>query len=172
MIEIYSDGSCKKNPGGPGGWGFVAIQKSPSAPDIIAKHDYELCDETTNNREELKAMIKSLEYVKYLRENKENFTREKVIVYSDSRYVVEICNNWGYRWRRNGWSRPNNQPVENLDLVKKIFSYLDIPDLAIEIKKVPGHNGIVGNELADKLATDQYDAFLKIASDNNLYFKK
>ena len=53
-IDIYTDGSCKCNPG-PGGWGAILVYKG------IEK---ELCGgeaNTTNNRMELMAVIKALQ---------------------------------------------------------------------------------------------------------------
>ena len=56
-VEIYTDGACSGNPG-PGGWGAILrykkIEKELSGGEI----------ETTNNRMELTAVIKSLEALK------------------------------------------------------------------------------------------------------------
>ncbi|MBS5725491.1 MAG: ribonuclease HI, partial [Clostridiales bacterium] len=52
-VEIYTDGSCKKNPG-PGGWGAVLV---------YGKRELELSGgqaDTTNNRMELTAVIEAL----------------------------------------------------------------------------------------------------------------
>ena len=54
-IRIYSDGACRGNPG-PGGWGVLLIH------DDIEKEIYGGELETTNNRMELTAAIKALEY--------------------------------------------------------------------------------------------------------------
>ena len=54
QVDLYVDGACKGNPG-PGGWGLVGF-----CDGIYDTHMFELTDETTtNNREELKAMIEA-----------------------------------------------------------------------------------------------------------------
>ena len=39
-------------------------------------------------------------------------------IYSDSAYCVNIFNNWMYSWARNNWTRPKNQEIKNLDIIK------------------------------------------------------
>ena len=56
-VILYSDGACSYNPG-PGGWGCVLIYKN------IQKEMSGFCDNTTNNRMELTAIIKGLEALK------------------------------------------------------------------------------------------------------------
>ncbi len=55
--EIYTDGSCLKNPGGPSGWAFGVIENN---------EEWFVCggeESSTNNRMELLAVIESLEFV-------------------------------------------------------------------------------------------------------------
>ena len=74
------------------------------------------------------------------------------IVYSDSNYCVNTFNTWMWGWKNNGWKRPKNQPVENLDLVKQYDALIQRGNRII-LQKVPGHSGIKYNEIADGLAT-------------------
>lgn len=72
-IEIYTDGSCRKNPG-PGGWGAILV---------FAGHEKELCGgeaDTTNNRMELTAAIEALSALKEPCE---------VTLTSDSKYLTD-----------------------------------------------------------------------------------
>ena len=73
----------------------------------------------------------------------------KPVIYTDSAYCYNLINTWMYSWERNGWKRPKNQEVKNLDIIKRIY---DLAHVA-EIRKVSGHNGVKWNEYADKLAT-------------------
>ena len=66
-----------------------------------------------------------------------------------------------YSWERNGWVRPKNQEIKNLNIIKEIF---ELASLA-QIKKVSGHSGIMGNELADKLATGERKVNLFLEGD-------
>ena len=86
MIEIYTDGSSRGNPG-PGGYGVVMIHKDKRKE---LRQGYNL---TTNNRMELLAVIKALEEVKT--------DKLKIIIYSDSKYVVEsVEKGWIWNWEK------------------------------------------------------------------------
>lgn len=80
--------------------------------------------------------------------NQNNFV-EIPLIYSDSAYCVNIINDWMFSWERNGWKRPKNQKVKNLEIIKQIY---ELRNLA-EIKKVKGHSGDKWNEYVDALAT-------------------
>ncbi len=73
----------------------------------------------------------------------------KPTIYTDSAYCYNIINNWMFSWARNGWKRPKNQEIKNLNIIKKIYELAPLYD----VKKVNGHVGIIGNEIADQLAT-------------------
>ena len=114
---------------------------------VIAHQEF--CDATTNNREELKAILWVLE--NYGHEIDPN-TGDSHIVYSDSAYSVNTINIWMYSWATKGWLKSDNKTPENLDIIKKIFE-LNKQGSRIRLLKVAGHKGIKGNELADDLAT-------------------
>ena len=137
MIEIYTDGSSAKI---GSGYGTVVMLDSPY---IISEY----FEEGTNNQMELKAIIAALEFAK---EHKE----DKFIIYSDSAYCVNMCNEWIFNWAAAGWRRGKNKEILNLDLVKKIYSLLDTTfECNYIIEKVDGHSGNIGNEIADAVAT-------------------
>ena len=136
---IYTDGSCQKNPG-PGGFGVVVLDDNEN---LIQQYS-ERCENTTNNREELKAILWA--FLKY--GNKEN----QIIIYSDSAYCVNTLTNWMFSWEKNNWKKANNQPPENLDLIKPFFNYLKSGNI-VELKKVKGHAENKWNNMADQLAT-------------------
>lgn len=160
MIKIYCDGSAKGNGKefNTGGYGLVIFR------DDTLEYSYgKQATNTTNNREELKALIHALE----LSQNK--FKNEICVIYSDSAYVVNMCNEWIRNWARNGWQNSKKVTVENIDLVKQIYEYiiLDFPNF--QITKVSGHSGIIGNELADAMATNNQAKFDKIIKENDVY---
>ena len=75
-------------------------------------------------------------------------------VFSDSRYCVDGANKWMARWRADGWSRAG-QPLRNQDLwelLRRVFSEYLAQGWVVEVKHVPAHVGIHGNESADRLA--------------------
>ena len=159
MIEIYCDGSCCGNPG-VGGFGVIVIQ------DFKILNAYSgSSEETTNNRMELEALIKALDFAIT------DYKDELVKIYSDSAYCVNIFNSWIYNWYRNNWKNSSKKTVENLDLVKKLwlFKQIDIPNFSVE--KIKGHSGIIGNELADAAATKNSKKFEKIFLENHLVYE-
>ena len=145
--EIYTDGSCLGNPG-PGGYGLV-ISYRDSEGRRIQLTERSRSSDTTNNREELKAIISAFEHMEELLQPEDTFT-----IYSDSAYCVNMCNDWIRTWASKGWKRSKNQPIENLDLVQTIYNYLNKFSFQCQVQKIKGHANDAGNELADALATD------------------
>lgn len=133
-VIIYTDGACKGNPG-PGGWGAWLSS---------GMHEKELSggeSQTTNQRMELTAAIEALSAL----------TKPcAVVLYTDSKYVLEGITSWINGWKRNGWKNSARQPVKNADLWQKLDEAAARHD--IEWRWVKGHSGDLGNERADALA--------------------
>ena len=141
-LTFYTDGACSGNPG-PGGYGVVEYDIKSNT--IFYTYS-EYFKNVTNNQMELKAI---LHVIKLAAADKEN----SYLVYSDSAYAVNSINTWMYEWARNGWINSKKKPVENLDLIQEIYSYLEFPMENFDLRKIDGHSGHLGNELADALAT-------------------
>jgi ribonuclease HI len=163
-LVFYTDGSSKGNPGS-GGFGIVGLNKyySQTISDYIEKYTIfynyaETYENVTNNQMELKAILHVLKLAAM--HKKWDFT-----VYSDSAYAVNSINNWIYGWARNSWINSKKKPVENLDLMKEIYSYIEFSTENFKLKKIEGHSGHLGNELADALAKGDKIKY------NNLCFK-
>ena len=102
--------------------------------------------ETTNNRMELTAVIKSLNALKGGRQ---------VILYTDSKYVLDGINGWIDGWKSRGWKTAAKKPVKNQDLWEALDNARGRHD--INWKWVIGHAGNAGNEEADELANRGID---------------
>ena len=147
-IEAATDGACSGNPG-PGGWGGLIIFEDNSELEIGGSEQ-----NTTNNRMELTAAIKTLEKLKTYK-LKENFKLR-----TDSKYVIEGYTKWIINWKRNGWKTSAGKSVQNLDLWQKI-DQLRINGLIMEYVK--GHSGDRQNDRVDKIAT-KYSKGISIVS--------
>ena len=146
-MVIYVDGSCNGNGKAvnSGGFGVVVLDNNEN---II--HTYsERCENTTNNREELKAIIYAMEH--YGKQSLLDWN-EVTVVYSDSNYCVQTLNEWMFNWERNGWIKSDKKIPENLDLIKKYFNLYQ-KGYRIDLRKIKGHAGHRFNEMADGLAT-------------------
>ena len=166
MVEIYTDGSTRGNgyKNNSGGFG-VCVIKYPNKSNINNCIDYlynEQVNNTTNNRMELQAIIAALQLTQV------RYKNEKCIIKSDSAYCVNMINDWIYKWRDNNWTRYKGQPIENLDLVKQIWEYLKIEWPNFTVEKVPGHSNVLGNIIADYLATNNLPKLLKILKENDI----
>ena len=143
-IVVYTDGGCSGNPG-PGGWGCVIVEgeKELSGGEKM----------TTNNRMELTAAIKALDYIV----QNDNLKNKLIFVYSDSQYVKNGITQWIQKWKQNGWKTANKKPVLNQDLwlnLDKLYN-----SLQIEWKWVKGHAGIKYNEVCDQLCQAEMKKF-------------
>jgi len=100
-IEIWTDGACEPNPG-PGAYGVHIVGKNGRITE------YDGFDaQTTNQRMELMGPIVALEHVKK--------RRGRIIVYSDSQYVINGITDWIENWKVNGWRNSRKQFVANRD---------------------------------------------------------
>ena len=141
-VTIYTDGSARGNPDGPGGYGAVLQYVDPKG--IL--HERELSagyERTTNNRMELMAAIAALEALNRPCE---------VTLYSDSQYLVKAFQeHWIDAWIKKGWKRGKNEPVKNVDLWKRLLRVKEKHQ--VQFVWVKGHDGHEMNERCDKLAT-------------------
>lgn len=160
MIKIYTDGSSRGNPG-PGGSAAVVYDSIHNELLIFKMQQDEYI---TNNQGELRALLFALEMTQ------KEFGDETCIIYSDSAYCVNMCNSWIYNWANNGWMNSKKQQVENYELVRATYKYLDNPNKNFDIQKIPGHSGEIGNELADALCTNNMLKFKSIIKQNHINY--
>ena len=99
-VEVYTDGACSGNPG-PGGWG-ATIKIEEKTVEIYGGEN-----NTTNNRMELIAAIKALEFLN---------ESHKIILYTDSNYVKDGITKWIFNWKKNNWKTSAKKAVKNSDL--------------------------------------------------------
>jgi ribonuclease HI len=138
----FADGSSLTNPGGPGGTGFVVVDRDGLKLRFGGKRYLEDGSyAVTNNRMELRAVLEALEGLP---------SGQRVDVVSDSRYVVDALSRWIHGWRRKGWRTAAGEPVLNRDLIESLDTRGR--ELAVRYSWVRGHDGHAVNEVVDALA--------------------
>lgn len=163
-IEIYTDRSKSSAIQVHGGWAVIVLEKTDDRIIMKEKISQHFKEHVTNNQMELIAMIKAL----HLASN--DYKNEKVIIYSDSAYCVNICNDWIWGWFQNNWTNSKGVTIENKEIITLIWDYIQFPCGSWSIEKIPGHSGIIGNELADALCTKNEAKFTEIIKKHSIWY--
>ena len=146
MVEIYTDGACKGNPG-VGGWGAI-LRFGGKEKELFGG-----VVNTTNNRMEMTAVIEALR----------TLSRScDAVVFTDSSYVQKGISEWIHGWKRNGWKTADKKPVKNADLWQTLDALAT--GHKIEWRWIRGHAGHPENERADALANRGVDLVLATSS--------
>ena len=139
ILSIYCDGACSGNPGFAGSGVAIYTNSKP----ILLYGDF--VEVGTNNIAELNALFKALQIVENSNTNK------TITIFSDSKYAIESISTWAYSWKKNGWSKKGGE-IKNLDLIIKSHELYEKLKTRVNLEHVKGHSGIIGNELADRMA--------------------
>ena len=133
-VEIHTDGACRHNPG-PGGWGAL-MDFGDKTQELYGGDEI-----TTNNKMELTAVIKALEYLT---------EPHQIVLTTDSKYVIGGINDWMDNWKKRGWRNAKGEPVKN----KELWERLDELNLSKNINWswVKAHNVDEFNNQVDILA--------------------
>lgn len=146
-VTIYTDGSARGNPDGPGGYGTILSYIDSGGKEHIREYSQGYV-RTTNNRMELLAAIVGLEAL---------IKPCEVTLYSDSQYLVKAFNeHWIDGWMKKGWKRGKNESVKNVDLWKRLLAAMK--PHKVQYVWVKGHAGHKQNERCDTLATTAADS--------------
>ena len=147
FVKIFTDGSARGNPDGPGGYGTV-LQYVDSKGQLHEREYSGGYKKTTNNRMELMAVIVGLEAL----------TKPcEVEIISDSKYVTDAFNqHWIEGWLKRNWKNSNKEPVKNPDLWKRLLKAKEPHQ--VKFTWVKGHAGHPENERCDTLATSAADS--------------
>jgi ribonuclease HI len=145
-IVIYTDGSCKKNPGGPGGWAAIILRNG-------TRKEFSGYEKTTTSqRMEMTAAIEALKVLQPLSRGLKK-DRFRVTLITDSKYLIGGMTSWIFGWKNNGWRTCQGKPVKNKDLWQDLWGLSR--GFRIVWKHVRGHSGNRENERCDDLAREQ-----------------
>lgn len=139
-VEIWTDGGCRPNPG-PGGW--AAILRSGDRERELSG----FAPATTNNRMELTAATEALEALT---------ARSRVVLSTDSQYLMLGITTWQKAWIRRGWRTADGKAVLNRELWQRLLTVAARHE--IEWRWVRGHAADAMNERADALASAAREA--------------
>ena len=153
-IKIYTDGACSGNPGA-GGWGAVVCLPEKT----IKLSGYEA--DTTNNRMELSGVINGLKTVSEMIYQEEIESKQiDLEIVSDSAYVINAINQrWLEFWKNNDYVNSKGVTVKNKDLwliLDNLLHEMEFISVPVVFTKIKGHAGHPMNELADRLAVNEY----------------
>lgn len=146
-LVIYTDGSCERN----------GQKKSKAGYGVYFGEDDERNSSgkvegaQTNIRAEMTAAIMAMRAVL------EHVEDERIVIATDSEFVVKGMTQWMEKWKENDWKKSDDSPPKNLELWKeldKLSRKIKKKSQKIEWRWVKGHDGNPGNEAADKLARD------------------
>ncbi|MDB5535046.1 MAG: ribonuclease [Hyphomicrobiales bacterium] len=144
-LHVYADG-CYEPESETGGWAFVAYRDGLEIASCFGN-----IERSSNNAMELIALLEAARWVGA------NAAGEAAIIWSDSVYAVNGCNQWRHIWKNADWrkkapgSNARSRTVANPELWKALDAVLSRNAL-LTIGWCKGHSGIHGNDKADKLA--------------------
>ena len=131
-IVAAADGSALGNPG-PAGWAWYVDESTWACGGW---------PHGTNNQGELTAVLDLLQQTAH--------TGEPLLIYCDSKYVINSVTKWMAGWKRKGWKKADGKPVLNVEIMKELDAAMQGRNVRFEWVK--GHSGHPLNEAADKLA--------------------
>lgn len=145
IVIIHLDESCLgngregENPGGGGGLVETRVRIGR-----LERRDFHIHEPaTTNNRMALRGAITALQLLA------RKGTRMRVLMVSDSQYLVKGMREWVPGWIGRGWKRKDGV-IENLELWQALKEASRLHE--VQWTWVRGHRGHAKNEYANDLA--------------------
>lgn len=121
MINIFTDGSTINN-GKKNAIGGIGVY----IPELNYKLSLPfLNDIPTNQKCELLAISKALEYI-FLEKINKKINCDNVNIYSDSEYSINVCTKWINLWKKKKWKTTTGKEVKNLCFIKNIDIILNL----------------------------------------------
>lgn len=143
MLRISIDGACRRNgkPDCVASGGVFMLHDG--VYKTISTHE----KNSTNQRGELLALIKALEYIV------ESKVEEDIQIITDSEYLFNAMTKcWYLRWSRTNWLSASGETVKNKDLWQRIYAISELcPD--IQYYHIKGHCIPFGKVTACNLLT-------------------
>lgn len=148
VLNIYTDGSSFSGPR-MGGVGIRYVTINENGNENIIDIDLPGYKSATNNQMELYACILAL---KEAHRHFDVASFHKIIINSDSRYVVDNYKNAFFNWSRSGWKNRDGRPIENAPFWKDLLRQIKKGNKRVEFNWVKGHSKDPHNKAVDKIA--------------------
>ncbi|XP_043273300.1 ribonuclease H1-like isoform X2 [Venturia canescens] len=142
FVHIYTDGACSRN-GAPDAKAGIGVFFADGSPLNVSEP---VVGRATNNTAEIQAVTRAAEVA-----CEEGIN--KILIHTDSAFVMNCINKWMDRWKRRDWITTSGRKVVNkgdlLDMEQALKNFG-----AVKWKHVPGHGDSYGNRRADELARE------------------
>ena len=139
-LHIFTDGACTNNGrrNANAAWGVILV--SDAGHIVLDRYSgpVPVQEPQTNQRAELRALLKGLEVAET--QLQLNRTITKVQVWSDSEYSIKCASVWGIKWKQNGWKKQGGD-IQHLDLVQPLVLGTQRLGSSLEYKWLKGHKG-------------------------------
>jgi ribonuclease HI len=153
IIQIWTDGACRGQNQEKsldrqtiGAWAYLIKYKNDQTSS------FEASIQTTSNQQELLGVINALKILKKF--------SVPIVIYSDSKLVVNGMTLWIKNWMKNGWQTKSHELVKNKDLWIELNNLTSKFD-QVEFRHIKGHAGNKENEQVDLLANIAMDIYLE-----------
>ena len=152
-LNIFTDGSSLPLKKRNAGVGFVYVWVNESGDEVTDRHCPLGWQSSTSDEMEIKACSLAIRHTKRVLPDLSRFKR--ILIFSDSMYVVENYPNAMVVWPNNGWRKRNKMSVANVELWKELRKEVNkYRPIKVDIEWVKGHKKNIHNIAADKLASE------------------
>lgn len=150
-INIYTDGSSYAKPRA-GGMGIRFITVDENGHEVIHDEQPYGYQGATNQQMELMACVEALRFLRGRTCPVELANFSKIIINTDSRYVVDNLGSAKFEWPNTRWLTRDKTPVANAQLWKDLVKEVRNAPMRVDVRWVKGHKSSAHNKAADRLA--------------------
>jgi ribonuclease HI len=150
-LNIYTDGSSYSGPR-RGGVGILYVTVDENGHERVDDYPRPGFAGATNNQMELQAAIEALAALASKRAPVSASTYKKIVIWTDSIYLVDGFNSARFTWPSTGWTTQDGNPVANAQQWQQLVKLASRTGKRVDITWVEGHKHSKHNKAADKLA--------------------
>jgi ribonuclease HI len=157
LLTIYTDGSSYSKPSRKGGAGFLFVTEDSTGAERIEEFELRGFEGSSSIQMELYACVAAL---KEVLEGERPTRYDKIVIKTDSMYIVDSYQSAIYEWSRNKWRNRHGRPIEHAQLWREMVRLLVKCRVRVTFKWVKGHSKDKHNKAADRLAKASAKGFL------------